>query len=178
MDWIEIGSQVDLKYSDPSIVTGNETEKIQQYLVAEEAGLAQVAHFLGEDVGVERLRLDVVAGGDGDIEDGHTRRVALFQVSPPGADIVGDVRVVAAGIGKAGHDAEGGHRWLRDEAVDIDVVLQRQLHDSVAGAAGVDLDGTPSIGDVDELRLRQVLLGDVHSALELRVGRGLDLDGQ
>ena len=147
-------------------------------LVVEEFGQAEVAHLLGEDVLVEHLLLHEVAGGDGHVEDGHAGRVALDGVDPALADVVRDVRAVAAGEAEARAQVESGHRRRRYEPLHVHVVLERELDDGVTGASGLNLDRPPGVRNVHKLRRGQVVLRDVNRALELRVGRGFDVQRQ
>ena len=79
------------------------------------------------------------------------------------------MRVVATGEGQTRNEREGVHGWWRDESVHINIVLQRQLSDGVAGTSRLNLDRTPSVGNVHKLRCRQVVFGDVHGSLQLWV---------
>ena len=151
---------------------------VVDYFIVEELCEAEVADLLGEDVLVEDLLLHEVSGGDGDVEDGHSGSVALTRVDPALTDVVSDVRAVAAREAETRSQVESGHWWRSYEPLDIDVVLQRQLDDGVAGAAGLNFHGAPRVGDVHELRRCQIVLGDVHGPLQFRVRRGFDVQRQ
>lgn len=154
---------------------GVEGVEVEHDLVVEELGSAQVAHASRQNVLVEHLLLHEIAGRHGDVEHRHAGGVGLALVHPARADVVRDVRVVAPGEAQSRQERERADRRLRDEAVHVHVVLQRELGDRVAGAARLDLHRAPRVRDVQELRRGEVVLRDEHRLLHLRVRRGFDV---
>ena len=149
---------------DASIVAIQRVE-IENDFVIEKLGPAQIAHPPGQDVLIQHLLLHVIASRHGNVQHGHTGLVGFTLVGPAGTDVVRNVRIVAAGEAQTRQDRKGSDGGWRDETIDVDVVLQRQLGDGVTGSARLNLNRTPCVGYFHKLRRRQIVLRDVEGLL-------------